>query len=580
MILAATPFAQADGWAAGAVVEIAKGWSQENLRIFLMDLGLESPSLHQPLGLPNQEGVSDAFLYGASVQRIAQPALDDAIFFAPAGTATTDPELILGHPRWNDLAGGFSEADATLLLYLPTDIPGAEKILAWATDIILLSGKGEAAEDHLGPAAVKVVGNFGPASAPPSRPEGGGAEPPESADADFEGAEREIGGVETDEFDLAHGLSISAGFAQAAGLDAPPGEGMEDDLVLEGPDAGLELEGTELQEAVPEGRDVPDFGADFVAMPTLENELETSDPEEAYEVSEAQTSGDEILPGSAILPEQEYSPARADSPPEAESEPPEKAGEAPPVRKEPPPVRRDRPRTLSFVRKKRKPPFSPGKVVVGVSIVVFLLAVLGTARGVFDIPGLMWLQDIFQDLPAPPMEVEGRDPLGPVLRYSLQLRTYDQEDLGLAIEMRDALRGRDPRLLFNLSPILIDGEVRYVLYAGPAVDALDAENLRAPLEGIFELEDPESWLPVVTPRAFYLGRGETLDEARGLLASVEAQGALAYILHTTYSDGSEGFEVLSGSFEAVEQARWWQEELWRKGFEDLALVERRGNPPE
>jgi hypothetical protein len=215
-----------------------------------------------------------------------------------------------------------------------------------------------------------------------------------------------------------------------------------------------------------------------------------------------------------------------------------------------------------------------------VVVLAVFAALLGTARGVFDIPGLMWLQDIFYEIPAPPMEVEGREAVGQVLRYSLQLQAYDQEDLGLAIEMRDALRGREPELLFNLSPMLVDGAVTYVLYAGPAVDAVEAENLRAPLEGIFEREDPESWRPTVTPRAFYLGREPTLQGARELLTSLEARGALGYILQVSYSDGSEGFEILSGSFETAEEARWWQEDLHRKGFEDLALVDRRGSPPE
>ena len=93
VVLAATPFARAEGWAPRAVVAIARAWAQGDLRIFLMDLGLDAPTLHDAVGLPNLEGVSDAFLYGASVQRIAQPALNDTIFFAPAGTATTDPEV-------------------------------------------------------------------------------------------------------------------------------------------------------------------------------------------------------------------------------------------------------------------------------------------------------------------------------------------------------------------------------------------------------------------------------------------------------------------------------------------------------
>ena len=73
VVLAATPFAQSEEWASRVVVAIAKGWAQEKLRIFLMDLGLDAPSLHKAVGVLNREGVSDAFLYGASVQRIAQP---------------------------------------------------------------------------------------------------------------------------------------------------------------------------------------------------------------------------------------------------------------------------------------------------------------------------------------------------------------------------------------------------------------------------------------------------------------------------------------------------------------------------
>ena len=109
---------------------------------------------------------------------------------------------------------------------------------------------------------------------------------------------------------------------------------------------------------------------------------------------------------------------------------------------------------------------------------------------------------------------------------------------------------------------------------------VEAENLRGPLGEILTREDPESWRIRGTPRAFYLGERGTLAEAQEYLSSVEATGALGYILHVTYADGSEGFEILSGSFQGVEDARWWQLALREFGFRDVPLIERRGIPPE
>jgi hypothetical protein len=343
---------------------------------------------------------------------------------------------------------------------------------------------------------------------------------------------------------------------------------------------GLAQDETSGDEGGALGREPPDFGADFVDMPALEHEIDPMGVGGEPPGAEDHAPDDEIQVGSGIVLEGEFGPDQVDTPDvEVEAPPPAGVTEGAEVRKRAE-FRRDRPRPRPDRRKARKKVFTTGRVSLGVVILAILSALVGTARGVFDIPGLMWLQNMFYEIPPPTLEIQGRFAVGPILRYSLQLKTYEEDELGLAIEMRDALRGRDPQLLFNLSPMLIEGAVTYVLYAGPAADAVEAENLRGPLEGIFAREDPESWRPVVTPRAFYLGREGTLEEARELLASVEARGALAYILRTTYVDGTAGFEVLSGSFETAEEARWWQEDLHRKGFEDLALVDRRGSPPE
>jgi hypothetical protein len=588
VVLAATPFAQSEEWASRVVVAIAKGWAQEKLRIFLMDLGLDAPSLHKAVGILNREGVSDAFLYGASVQRIAQPALDDAIFFAPAGTATTDPEQILGHPRWDDLAGGFSEADATLLLFLPTDIPGADKILSRATDVLFLAGEGESAESHLGPASVKVVAMLGPMGSPSEGGEGSaeGGDPGE--------AKPEMGAGDAPILDLDQGLSLADGFSgdvgeggeldgeepqgePLLGEDVVEGQIVGDDFVFEGPDPGLEdfggeeavsegfgeglvLDGAEFgdQEASAEG--VPDFGADFAEMPSLEGEVEAV--QEDFETAE-----EGVRFGGDI----------AQEPSETESD--EGPVHAPEEQKRSP-LPADRPRPMSKRRPPPKKKFPIPLVVGAVAVLALLVAAVGTAVEVFNVPGFTWLQEWFGETPSPSLTLAGPEPNEPVLRFSLELDLYEEDEMEVALEMRNALRERLPHLIFNLAPKDSEGVVFYALHAGPARDMVEAENLRGPLGEILTREDPESWRIRGTPRAFYLGERGTLAEAQEYLSSVETTGALGYILHVTYADGSEGYEILSGSFQGVEDARWWQLTLHEFGFRDVPLIERRGIPPE
>jgi len=585
VVLAATPFAQAEGWASRAVVAIAKGWAQEKLRIFLMDLGLDAPSLHKAVGSLNREGVSDAFLYGASVQRIAQPALDDAIFFAPAGTATTDPEQILGHPRWDDLAGGFSEADATLLLFLPTDIPGADKILNRATDVLFLAGQGESAESHLGPASVKVVGMFGPMGSPSEETE----EP--MGDGGPSEAKSEMGVGEVQALDLDQGLSLAEGFTGEVGEgvevegeepqgEPPPWEDVtegpmpRDEFVLESADPGPEdfgregvgsegfgeglvLEGAEFGDQGVPGEEVPDFGAEFAEMPSLEDEIEPVEPVEG-----------EVQLGEEIV--QESSETESDTGP---ADPPEGPKRSPHPADRPKPMSRRRPPPP---KKKFPIPF----VVGAVAVLAVLIAAVGTAVGTFNVPGFTWLQERFGEVPLPSLTLAGPEPNEALLRFSLELDIYEEDEIGVALEMRNALRDRLPNLIFNLTPQDSEGVVSYILYAGPAIDMVEVENLRGPLGEVLTREDPESWPVRGTPRAFYLGERATLAEAQEYLSSVEAAGALGYILHVTYPDGSEGYEVLSGSFQGAKDARWWQLALRESGFRDVPLIERRGVPPE
>lgn len=633
--LAATPSARAGDWANRAVKRLAREWARKDLRIFLMDLGLDEPSLHRTLDLSNHEGVSDAFLYGASVQRIAQEALDGSIFFASAGTETADPAQILEHPRWSDLAGGFSEADATLLLFIPTSLPGAGKILERATEIVFLSTEGESAAEHLGASAYKVMSAVGPGEAAPAAEAlSAEADPDLPYEAEAAGdafsekgatsAESRFpeetpgsndvadypGDAFTEGFTLAEGFRPDAFEAEspiveegpsltedeeedeAGGQVAEPSG--EDGFLLGGEDFTMDPfagegaaaggpdwqaggsgdlgtpEGVlESREGAPveSGPDAPSFGADFVDLPTLGDE-ETAPAAEAGIESPASDFGDPLEP-EPLVPEASLPGATSEAPASPRSTG-ERSGTPGATRRKP----------ISHRRPPPKKRVTGARLAWGVVLLALVIAAGGTAIGFFNVPGFMWLQERFAEVPYPELTLDGPEPVEPVLRYSLELATYQEDEFALAVEMRNTLRGRLPALLFSLTPTERDGVVTYVLHAGPAVDVVDADNLRGPLGEVLTREDPEEWPVRTTTRGFYLGERETLEEAREYLAAIEADGALGYIVYVSYPDGSEAYEVLSGAFEGVDGARWWQLALREYGFRDVPFIERRGRVPE
>ncbi len=568
VVIVATPKVQAEGWASRAVVAIARGWAEEGLRIFLMDLGLENPTLHEVLNLPNEDGVSDAFLYGASVQHIARPALDETIFFAPAGTATADPEEVLGHARWDDLAGGFSEADATLLLFLPSDIPGAAGILSRATDVLFLAKEAESEEEHLGPAAVKVVAKLGPSDSPGVLEDLQVAEGP--LDPGTLTAETLTGDLVLDggDFVLEQGAEEAPGFGLEEGLE------LSEDFEVFGSEGTVEIqeEVSALDEAIgdapaldPGGGasdDVPDFGAEFADMPSLEEEVAVLPPE--ADPLEGLVQGSDFG-GSEPLDEDPFvAPAVEEEAPEFQEE-----GSGDEVA--PAGGGRERPRpTLS-----PKKTFTPGRLIGLLGVVLVLGAAGLTASGVLNIPGFTFLQRYFNEIPDPPLTLAGPQSTDPLLSYSVELDSED--DLSLAVRHLDAWRDRFPTLLFTLVPMELDGMLSYSVLAGPAVDEIQAMALRDQLAAI---DRPEVWQIRETPRGFLLGRLESLTEARNLLSTVEGEGIFGIVLQVNLTDGTEGYDVFAGAYEGIADARPLQMVLRRAGFPDAPLIERRGRRPE
>ena len=119
-VLAVIP---ADGdaeWAPAMAWSVARAAATLGRRTLLVDCFVDAPRLHTVVGAANDEGIVDAFEYGASLTRVAQRQAEADLFFVPAGTFASDPSALMANRRWSRLAAGFRHEGALLLLYTPS----------------------------------------------------------------------------------------------------------------------------------------------------------------------------------------------------------------------------------------------------------------------------------------------------------------------------------------------------------------------------------------------------------------------------------------------------------------------------
>ena len=131
------------GWAASAAIDIARAWSDAGAKVILADGALHYPSLHAQAEVSNEEGLSDAALFGVSVGRVARPVDDGAFFLITAGTAVANANSVPASPRWSRLLQGFVEAGVKLLLFVRDGDSGCAAFLGSASDIVVLAVEGE-----------------------------------------------------------------------------------------------------------------------------------------------------------------------------------------------------------------------------------------------------------------------------------------------------------------------------------------------------------------------------------------------------------------------------------------------------
>lgn len=127
-------------------------------RVAVADLVGELPPLQalvDPASDPH--GISDSFLFGVSLNKIAQQA-DDAgnLFVLPSGSEAVAVEEVFTSDRWRRLASGFREVGALLLLVARADTPGLDALVASVDGTIVVGDVGGALADAAPPLAVLV----------------------------------------------------------------------------------------------------------------------------------------------------------------------------------------------------------------------------------------------------------------------------------------------------------------------------------------------------------------------------------------------------------------------------------------
>jgi Mrp family chromosome partitioning ATPase len=120
-VVALVPATELKGWAAEMAWRVARAAAAGGRRTALVDCFVDAPTLHAVAGAGNEEGLVDAFEYGASLNRIVQAQQQSNLFFIPAGTFNPQPQEVMQNPRWRRLSAGFRYEEALLLLYVSAD---------------------------------------------------------------------------------------------------------------------------------------------------------------------------------------------------------------------------------------------------------------------------------------------------------------------------------------------------------------------------------------------------------------------------------------------------------------------------
>jgi hypothetical protein len=157
--------ARRDGWAARTAIVVATAVANSGGRVILVDASLSEPELHVPLGVENNEGLVDVFLFGASLKSVTQHAPGHSFELIPAGSYTPDSAEVFRSSRWPKLLTDLSNAGATMIAYLPSELAGCTALSRRASAVVVLATQDEEAAVAAGlPPECRVLASLRPAA--------------------------------------------------------------------------------------------------------------------------------------------------------------------------------------------------------------------------------------------------------------------------------------------------------------------------------------------------------------------------------------------------------------------------------
>lgn len=125
---------------ATACVALGIGRAQaKHRRVAIGDLIGDVGPLRELVTDDDPHGLTDAFLYGVSLNKIARQ-IDTVgnLHVLPSGSEQVVQDEVLRNDRWRRLAGGFQEVGALMLLAAPAAVPGIEDLVGNLDGVVLV----------------------------------------------------------------------------------------------------------------------------------------------------------------------------------------------------------------------------------------------------------------------------------------------------------------------------------------------------------------------------------------------------------------------------------------------------------
>ena len=518
VLLAVSPKARRSGWAKTAAIALADAWAGRGEPVILADLSLDAPQLHETLGVANEEGMSDVFLFGVSVPHVTVAVPGKSFQLIAASPFTPDVREVLTHRRWDNVLAELNAGGSRLIAYLPMDLDGSDAFASRVTDTIVLADESDLAALVL-PADANVIAVLVPrreevttTSAPPAP----------------------VTAVQTATIAAAPAPPVAA--AQTVTPSPEPEPKADTPL-----NAGIERRSDAEFEKIR----IPKDGARDALIADLRARQRAA----------------------LMAPAPDMAPL-----PDAEAIQAAPAGEK----------ARDRPPGPIFRLPAEHPTGKPDTSWVTRWLLLGIVLGAAIFAGWYWYREQMADTTSTAAIVAAPAQrapatAPGAAPAAAASRalpFSVAIASYQVLDLA---EARLAqLEDDEPELTFFVGPIAVQGTMFYRVMAGPVGDSASATSLVTALVEKRIKTITSGWDVLTTPYAFLLGAYASSEDARAMQRTAALKGIPTYIVEGSAPDGSMIHNVYAGAYAGPGDAEFMRPILEAAGL-PANLVERTGS---